>query len=884
MSATEGSKEQKDLLGGKGANLAEMCRLGLPVPPGLTITTAACTYYYTHGRALPCELEDQLYDGLLRMETSLSCRFGNEQNPLLLSVRSGSRSSMPGMMDTILNLGLNDKTTCGLAVRTSNHAFALDSYRRFIQMFAGVVMKVGHHLFEGVITRIKERHGYISDSEFTVTDLQEIISQYKRIIREETGSLFPQDVHEQLIMAIKAVFNSWMNPRAITYREMYHIPAEWGTAVNIQAMVFGNKGNTSGTGVLFTRDPSHGISYLYGEYLLNAQGEDVVAGIRTPHQISEAGRQKHAPATVSLEEYMPAIYKELQACSRLLEQHYKDMQDIEFTIEEEKLWILQTRNGKRSAEAAIRIAVNLVKENILSREEAVCRLSPEDISQLLHPALDRSGPLPVLTKGLPASPGAASGRIVFDAATANQQVAQGETVILVRQETSPEDIAGMKVSKGILTARGGMTSHAAVVARGLGKPCVTGAGSVLIDTGNRTVKMNGQVFNEGDMITIDGTTGEVMAGTVPTREAAMFPELSTFLSWCDGFRKVKIRANADTPADCQVARNFGAEGVGLCRTEHMFFDEERILVFRQMIFAAGETERKAILEKLIYYQREDFKGIFTAMDGFPVTIRLLDPPLHEFLPHTTDGIGQLAEACGMTTEQIVQKANALKEANPMLGHRGCRLAITYPEIYSMQVRAILEAAAAVQQKGIRVYPEIMLPLVIHPSELSILCEQVRQTAAQTGAIYKTTVEYQIGTMIEVPRAAIVADEMAGQVSFFSFGTNDLTQTTLGISRDDSSSFMPAYIEQGIFGSDPFAELDIAGVGGLIKSCLEKTRAVNPSLKIGVCGEHGGNPASIHFFHQQGFDYVSCSPYRIPVARVAAAQQALNGNINGNSRD
>lgn len=871
---TEGNKDMKDILGGKGANLAEMNLLGLPVPPGLTISTGVCSYYYTNDKQFPPGMMNAVYCCIEEIEKKLEKKFGCSNNPLLLSVRSGSRSSMPGMMDTILNLGLNETTVAALAISTSNPVFALDCYRRFIQMFSSVVMKVDHHLFESALATTKEQHNYKLDSDLSEQDLRFIITTYKQIVFEHTGNCFPQDVKEQLHLAIAAVFASWMNVRAVTYREMYNIPVEWGTAVNIQSMVFGNKGEQSGTGVLFTRDPSTGEQYLYGEYLLNAQGEDVVAGIRTPQQISNTGKKIHGDKSPSLEECMPGVYKELLTCSKLLEHHYKDMQDIEFTIEDGKVWILQTRNGNRSIAAAIKVAVTLCDTGIISREQAILRISAEDISHLLHPGIDRSASYTVMAKGLAASPGAATGVIAFDAATATVWAAEGRNVILVRPETSPEDIAGMKVSKAILTTRGGMTSHAAVVARGMGIPCITGISELFIDTSRNMMKAGKYFLPEGDTITMDGTSGEIMLGVVPMKAVSVLPELDIFLSWCDSFRKLKIRANADTPEDCSLARKLGAEGIGLCRTEHMFFDAERIFIFRQMIFASNNTERKEILNRLIEFQRNDFTGIFVEMAELPVTIRLLDPPLHEFLPHNNKEIEELGKACNLTPGEMNNKMAALKEANPMLGHRGCRLAITYPEIYIMQVRAIIEAAIAVQLKGITVFPEIMVPLVMHPAELESLQKIIRDTATDVCNEKGVKINYTIGTMIELPRTALIAPTIAPSVSFFSFGTNDLTQTTLGISRDDSSSFMPCYIAQGLFAKDPFEELDKDGVGRLISICIEEAKATNPLLKIGICGEHGGNPASIEFFHKAGMEYVSCSPYRLPIARVAAAQEAI----------
>jgi pyruvate,orthophosphate dikinase len=869
----EGNAKMKDLLGGKGANLAEMCSLGLPVPAGFTITTEMCLQYYANNKQLPDILINQINEAINHIETISKMRFGDANNPLLVSVRSGARASMPGMMDTVLNLGLNDLSVVGLAKLTENARFAYDSYRRFIQMYSNVVLELDHHYFEEILEQLKLDNGYILDTELQAEDLQKLVESYKQCVLKHKGTPFPQDVNEQLYGAIIAVFDSWMNRRAITYRKLHDIPESWGTAVNVQAMVFGNMGDTSATGVAFTRNPSTGEKAIYGEYLINAQGEDVVAGIRTPQSITKAGRDA-SDDLPSMEEAMPQTFKELCAVFDKLESHYKDMQDIEFTVQSGKLWILQTRNGKRTAAAAIKIAMNMFHEGALSSNEAVLRVEPQMLDQLLHPTLDPKAPKTVLTKGLPASPGAACGHIVFTADEAEGRAKLGDKTLLVRLETSPEDIHGMYAAEGILTARGGMTSHAAVVARGMGKPCVSGAGGLQIDLKARTLKIGGNILHEGDLLTIDGSTGEVILGKIDTIEPSLSGDFAELMQLADKVRSLKIRTNADTPYDAEIARNFGAEGIGLCRTEHMFFDEARITPMREMILADSEKARSQALAKLLPMQRDDFYGIFKAMQGLPVTIRLLDPPLHEFLPHSEQEIEQVALAANISISHIKERIKALHEANPMLGHRGCRLGITYPEIYAMQVRAILEAALKVKAEGFAVLPEIMIPLIITKAELAKLRTLVEQIAEKVFAEHNATIEYQIGTMIELPRAALRAGEIAEVADFFSFGTNDLTQTTLGISRDDAGHFIGEYQRGGLLAHDPFASIDIEGVGELVQLASVRGRTTKPNLKLGVCGEHGGDPASINFFQKVGLDYVSCSPYRVPIARLAAAQAKL----------
>ena len=861
----------KNLLGGKGANLDGMAAIGLPVPPGFTITTEVCTAYYANGEAFPDGLADQVAHGITHIEGMTDKCFGDPANPLLVSVRSGARVSMPGMMDTVLNLGLNDVTVEGLAASSGDARFAWDSYRRFIQMYADVVLGLDHHAFEDALEIAKEDRGFFLDTELQADDLIELVAEYKKLVEAEWGKPFPQDVHEQLWGAVGAVFASWESDRAKVYRRLNGIPADWGTAVNVQAMVFGNMGDTSATGVAFTRDPATGENAYYGEYLINAQGEDVVAGIRTPQYLTKAAREAAGAKPLSMEEAMPEAYAELARVFEILERHYRDMQDIEFTVERGKLWMLQTRSGKRTAKAALKIAVDMAAEGLITKDEAVCRVDPMALDQLLHPTLDPQAPRDVLTKGLPASPGAASGKIVFDADTAEKWNDRGEAAILVRVETSPEDIHGMHAARGILTARGGMTSHAAVVARGMGRPCVSGAGSLAIDNAAKLLRIAGRTLSEGDVITIDGATGEVMAGSVPTLQPELVGDFGTLMEWADGSRRMKVRANAETPLDAQTARDFGAEGIGLCRTEHMFFDASRITAVRQMILAEDERGRRAALEKLLPEQRRDFVAIFEVMAGLPVTIRLLDPPLHEFLPTQETDFAEVAEAAGVGIETLKQRANELHEFNPMLGHRGCRLGVTYPEIYEMQARAIFEAACALETAPV---PEIMIPLVATKRELELMKEVVDKAAEAVFAEQGKRIEYLVGTMIELPRAALMADEIAEVGAFFSFGTNDLTQTTLGVSRDDAARFLIHYVDKGIYTSDPFVSLDVEGVGQLIEIATAKGRSVRPDIKLGICGEHGGDPASIAFCEKTGLDYVSASPYRVPIARLAAAQAAL----------
>jgi pyruvate, orthophosphate dikinase len=870
----EGRADMRDLLGGKGANLAEMASIRLPVPPGFTITTEVCTYFYANGQTYPPDLKDQVRAALVRVEQATGLRFGDASKPLLVSVRSGARVSMPGMMDTVLNLGLNDRTVAGLAAAADDDRFAWDSYRRFIQMYGSVVMGVDHHRFEEIIEHAKLETGATEDTQLTAENWQGVVAGYRDMVEEETGKPFPQDPEEQLWGAIGAVFGSWMNPRAITYRRLHDIPADWGTAVNVQAMVFGNMGADCATGVCFTRDPSTGENAFYGEYLVNAQGEDVVAGIRTPQPLSRA---RAKPGEVALEEAMPAAYAELLRVRTTLERHYRDMQDIEFTIQQKQLYMLQTRNGKRTAAASLRIAVDMAREKLIDQKEALRRVNPAALDQLLHPTLDPNAPRKLLAKGLPASPGAACGVVVFNADEAESRAGKGEAVILVRVETSPEDIHGMNAARGILTTRGGMTSHAAVVARGMGRPCVAGAGGIVVDYNAQTLSSAGVLVRAGAMITLDGSTGEVFQGSVGMIEPAMSGDFATLMEWADANRHLGIRANAETPLDAETARKFGAEGIGLCRTEHMFFDPERIGAVRQMIMAHDEAGRRAALARLLPFQRDDFRELFRIMAGMPVTIRLLDPPLHEFLPHADAELVEVAAALGTDVETMRRRAVELAEANPMLGHRGCRLGISYPEIYEMQARAIFEGAISVtKESGIAPVPEVMIPLVGSRRELEITRMQVdavaKQVFEETGAV----IEYTVGTMIELPRAALLADQIAERADFFSFGTNDLTQTVFGLSRDDAGKFLPSYVEHGILPKDPFVSLDVDGVGAMIRLAAEKGRAVKPKLKLGICGEHGGDPASIAFCEQVGLDYVSCSPYRVPIARLAAAQAALGG--------
>jgi pyruvate, orthophosphate dikinase len=868
----EGRADMRNLLGGKGANLAEMASIGLPVPPGFTITTEVCTAFYDNNHAYPAELEAQVNAALALVEQAVGKTFGDQANPLLVSVRSGARVSMPGMMDTVLNLGLNDATVDALTASANDPRFAWDSYRRFIQMYGSVVLGVHHHHFEEIIEHTKLDTGAIEDTALSAQDWQRVVEEYKELVERETGKPFPQDPRDQLWGAVGAVFGSWMNPRAITYRRLHDIPAAWGTAVNVQAMVFGNMGNDCATGVCFTRDPSTGENMFYGEYLVNAQGEDVVAGIRTPQPLS---KQVAKSGEVPLEQAMPQAYAELMAVRATLEKHYKDMQDIEFTVQQHKLYMLQTRNGKRTAAAALRMAVEMANEGLIDRAEAVRRVNPSSLDQLLHPTLDPKAPRTLLSKGLPASPGAACGTVVFSADEAESRALKGEAVILVRIETSPEDIHGMHAAKGILTTRGGMTSHAAVVARGMGRPCVAGAGGISVDYNAQTLIAAGHTVRAGDTITLDGATGEVFVGSVAMIEPALSGDFGTLMEWADGCRRMGVRANAETPLDAETARKFGAEGIGLCRTEHMFFDPERILAVRQMIMSATPEGRKAALDRLLPHQREDFRKLFTIMAGLPVTIRLLDPPLHEFLPHTESEMEEVAEALGVDVATIHRRGAELAEANPMLGHRGCRLGISFPEIYEMQARAIFEGALAVaKETGNAPHPEIMIPLVGTRKELEITRAQVEKVAAQVLGEANQSLEYSVGTMIELPRAAMLADKIAEVADFFSFGTNDLTQTVFGLSRDDAGKFLPHYVEAGILPKDPFVSIDVEGVGEMVRIAAEKGRATKNKLKLGICGEHGGDPSSIAFCEKVGLDYVSCSPYRVPVARLAAAQAAL----------
>ncbi|MFA5166990.1 MAG: pyruvate, phosphate dikinase [Candidatus Omnitrophota bacterium] len=858
----EGDAKMKGLLGGKGANLAEMTNIGIPVPAGFTITTETCDLYNKNGKKWPAGLEEQVRENVAKLEKAMGLKLGDRNNPLLVSVRSGAAVSMPGMMDTVLNLGLNSEVVQGLIVKTENERFAWDSYRRFIQMFGDVVMEVPHDDFEHVLEKKKQQVGAKSDTELNANDLKDVVRQYKKIYLDHTKEEFPQDPFEQLVKAANAVFNSWNNARAIKYRQINEIRGLLGTAVNIQAMVFGNMGETSGTGVCFTRNPSTGENKFYGEYLINAQGEDVVAGIRTPESMEVLSRK------------WPSVYKQLNAIRLRLEKHYKDMQDIEFTIQEGKLYILQTRNGKRTAAAAVRVAVELVKEKVLTRDQALLRVDPKQLDQLLHPTFDPKQKKEVIAKGLPASPGAATGKVVFTAEDAEAWAKKGEAVILVRIETSPEDIGGMNVAKGILTARGGMTSHAAVVARGMGKCCVAGVSDIQIDYKARQFTAGTAVVKEGDFISLDGSLGQVYLGKLNTIESRLSGDFATLMKWADETRKLKVRTNGDTPHDAEVARRFGAEGIGLCRTEHMFFEGDRIIAVREMILADDKAGREKALAKLLPMQRGDFEGIFEAMKGFPVTIRLLDPPLHEFLPQEAANQQEMADVMKVPVEVVKQKVEALHEFNPMLGHRGCRLGITYPEIYAMQVRAIIEAACNLKKKGMKIVPEIMIPLVGTKKELEILRDLSIETINKVFAEKGTKVEYMIGTMIEVPRAALTADRVAEIAEFFSFGTNDLTQMTLGFSRDDSGSFMGVYLDQGIYEKDVFQSIDEEGVGSLIQLAVEKGRKTKKDLKIGICGEHGGDPSSIAFCNKVGMNYVSCSPYRVPIARLAAAQAVL----------
>jgi pyruvate,orthophosphate dikinase len=868
----EGRADMRNLLGGKGANLAEMSSIGLPVPPGFTITADVCTAFYDNGKTYPDDLKGQVKAALTAVEKAVGLNFGDHDHPLLVSVRSGARVSMPGMMDTVLNLGLNDTTVEGLAKAAKDPRFAWDSYRRFIQMYGSVVLGVDHHRFEEIIEHAKLDANVIEDTALTAQHWREVVESYKDLVHQETSKPFPQEPHEQLWGAVGAVFGSWMNHRAITYRRLHDIPAAWGTAVNVQAMVYGNMGNDCATGVCFTRDPSTGENMFYGEYLVNAQGEDVVAGIRTPQPLSSSVAK---PGEIPLEKAMPAAYAELMEVRAKLEKHYKDMQDIEFTVQQHKLYMLQTRNGKRTAAASLRMAVDMAHEGLITESEAVMRVNPSSLDQLLHPMLDPNAPRTLLGKGLPASPGAACGSVVFNSDEAESRAAKGESVILVRIETSPEDIHGMNAAKGILTTRGGMTSHAAVVARGMGRPCVAGAGGISVDYNAQVLAAGGKSVRAGEIITLDGSTGEVFVGSVAMIEPAMSGDFGTLMEWADKSRRMGVRANAETPMDAETARKFGAEGIGLCRTEHMFFDPERILAVRQMIISNTEAGRRTALARLLPYQREDFRQLFTIMAGLPVTIRLLDPPLHEFLPHADQEMQEVADSLGTDLNTIRQRAAELAEANPMLGHRGCRLGVSYPEIYEMQARAIFEGAIAVaKETGNAPHPEIMIPLVGIKKELEITRAQVDKIAAEVFDETGTKIEYSVGTMIELPRAALLADQIAEVADFFSFGTNDLTQTVFGLSRDDAGKFLPQYVDAGILPKDPFVSIDVEGVGEMVRIAAEKGRATKKDLKLGICGEHGGDPASIAFCEQVGLDYVSCSPFRVPVARLAAAQAAL----------
>ena len=874
----EGNKTMRNLLGGKGVGLHDMTSIGVPVPPGFTITTEVCTYYYEHGKQYPKKLQGDIDAAMKKLEGMVGKKFGDENDPLLVSVRSGARISMPGMMDTILNLGLNDKTVEGLNKKTGNERFAFDSYRRFIQMFGDIVMGVPHAEFEKVIQAEKDKAGVKQDPELSAANLKNIIAGYKALINEKKGHEFPQDVQEQLKQAIHAVFGSWNNPRAITYRNINEIPHTWGTAVNIVAMVFGNMGDTSATGVAFTRSPTDGQKVFYGEYLINAQGEDVVAGIRTPQQISNAGKEAQGSKLPSMEESMPQMYKELNEVREKLEKHNKDMQDIEFTIQEGKLYLLQQRNGKRTGKAAVKIAVDLVNEGICTKEEALCKIDPISLNQLLHRQIDPNAKKEFIARGLNASPGAASGTIVFTAADAEEKAKDGP-VILLREETSPDDINGMHVAKGVITQRGGMTSHAAVVARGMGAPCITGCGEMIIDFDKKTVTFGpGKDFKEGDWISFSGDTGEIFKGQVPTIEPNISGDFETIMKWADEYRRLHIEANAETPKDAKQAREFGAEGIGLVRTEHMFFDPKRIVSIRKMILAENDDEKRAALAELLPYQTADFEALFTIMDGYPVTIRLLDPPLHEFLPKTDKDINELAKEINVTPEMIRNRIVTLKELNPMLGNRGCRLCISRPEITEMQARAIFTAAMNVAKKGIKVYPQVMIPLAISKKELTILKEILDREKAALEKANNVAIPYVFGTMIEIPRACIKSGELAQVAHFFSFGTNDLTQTTLGISRDDFS-FRDVYRREGIFDADPFAVLDEEGVGELMKMSVSRGKAVQKELRTGICGEHGGDPKSIKFADSIGMDYVSCSPFRIPIARLAAAIAAIQNKKN-----
>ena len=872
-------KNPKNFLGGKGANLSEMGRMGLPVPPGFTISTKVCEIFYKDKKKLNKNLISQIKKELKLIEKDVSKKFGDLKNPLLLSVRSGARVSMPGMMDTILNLGLNDKTVKALAIKTSNGRFAKDSYRRFIQMYGNVVMGVEGYHFEELIENYKLTKGVLLDTDLDESDWDGLIEDFKRTVREKAKKDFPQDVHEQLLGAISAVFLSWESNRAKVYRKLNQIPAEWGTAVNVQSMVFGNMGDDCATGVVFTRNPSDGSNEIYGEYLINAQGEDVVAGTRTPQYITKKARRDAKVKELSMEESMPKVFKELQKILKKLEMHYKDMQDVEFTVENSKLWMLQTRSGKRTAKSAVKIAVDMVKEKLISKKEAVLRIDPNSLDTLLHPTLDEKSSINVIANGLPASPGAASGKVVFTSEEAERLTAMMQDTILVRVETSPEDIQGMHAAKGILTARGGMTSHAAVVARGMGRPCVSGSSEIDINYENKSFKTSSMEIKEGDVITIDGSTGRIIAGSVSTVKPEISGDFSKLMSWADSFRKLKVRTNSETPNDTKTAKDFGAEGIGLCRTEHMFFDEERILSVREMILSKTKEDRAIALQKLLPHQRKDFIDIFKIMSGLPVTVRLLDPPLHEFLPRTEKEINEVASIVNLPVKEVESRIEELHEQNPMLGHRGCRLGISFPEIYEMQCKAIFEALVYLKKNKIKsAFPEIMIPLVSTEAEIKIMKELVIRTASQVQQENKLKIEFLVGTMIELPRAAIKAKEIAKHAEFFSFGTNDLTQTTFGISRDDSGKFLNDYLENKIFSVDPFVSID-EGVSDLVEIAVEKGRKQNKNLKLGICGEHGGDPHSISFCSNAGLNYVSCSPYRVPVARLAAAQAEIKKKLN-----
>ena len=867
-------KTPKNFLGGKGANLSEMGRMGLPVPPGFTISTKVCDLFYKDKKKLNKNIITSIKKELKAVEKEVSKKFGDLKNPLLLSVRSGARVSMPGMMDTILNLGLNDKTVKALASKTSNGRFAKDSYRRFIQMYGNVVMGVEGYHFEELIENYKLTKGVLLDTDLDENDWDGLIEDFKRTVKDKANRDFPQDVHEQLLGAISAVFLSWDSKRAKVYRKLNHIPAEWGTAVNVQSMVFGNMGDDCATGVVFTRNPSDGENEIYGEYLINAQGEDVVAGTRTPQYITKKARQNAKVKASSMEESMPKVYKQLYKILKKLEKHYKDMQDVEFTVENKKLWMLQTRSGKRTAKSAVKIAVDMVKEKLISKKEAVLRIDPHSLDTLLHPTLDEKSTINVIANGLPASPGAASGKVVFTSEEAERLTSMMQDTILVRVETSPEDIQGMHAAKGILTARGGMTSHAAVVARGMGRPCVSGSSEIDINYENKSFKTSSMEIKEGDIITIDGSTGRIIEGSVATVKPEISGDFSKLMSWADSYRKLKIRTNSETPKDTKTAKDFGAEGIGLCRTEHMFFDEERILSVREMILSKTKEDRAKALNKLLPHQKKDFTEIFKIMNGLPVTVRLLDPPLHEFLPRTNKEIGELAEIVNLTVKEVETRIEELHEQNPMLGHRGCRLAISFPEIYEMQCRAIFEALCELKKNKIKsAFPEIMIPLVSTEAEIKIMKDLVKRIASMVQKENKLKIDFMVGTMIELPRAAIKAKEIAKHAEFFSFGTNDLTQTTFGISRDDSGKFLNDYLENKIFSIDPFVSID-EGVSDLVEIAVAKGKSQNKKIKLGICGEHGGDPKSISFCVKAGLNYVSCSPYRVPVARLAAAQAEL----------